>query len=99
VGAPPAPELGLVPRPGRGQAVWKGLDETFDELRLEPQEFLDGGEHVATRLRFYGRGKASGAEIEEEMYHQVATFQDGRIVRMEYFGEWSEAVEAAGLRV
>jgi ketosteroid isomerase-like protein len=78
---------------------WKGLDETFDELRLEPQEFLDGGEHVATRLRFYGRGKASGAEIEEEMYHQVATFQDGRIVRMEYFGEWSEALEAAGLRV
>jgi ketosteroid isomerase-like protein len=85
--------------PDEVKRFWKGLDETFDELRLEPQEFLDGGEHVATRLRFYGRGKASGAEIEEEMYHQVATFQDGRIVRMEYFGEWSEAVEAAGLRV
>ena len=32
------------------------------------------------------------------MYHQVATFVDGRIVRMEYFGDWSEALEAAGLR-
>ena len=32
------------------------------------------------------------------MYHQVATFRDGRIVRMEYFGEWSEALAAAGLR-
>ena len=32
------------------------------------------------------------------MYHQVATFRAGRMVRIEYFGEWSEALEAAGLR-
>ena len=50
---------------------------------------------MATRLRHYGRGKLSGAEIDEELYHQVATFRDGWIVRMEYFGEWSEALEAA----
>lgn len=36
-------------------------------------------------------------EIDEEMYHQVATFGDGTIVRMEYFGEWSEALAAVGL--
>jgi ketosteroid isomerase-like protein len=36
-------------------------------------------------------------EIHEELYHQVATFRDGRIVRMEYFAEWDEALEAAGL--
>jgi ketosteroid isomerase-like protein len=85
--------------PDEVKRFWKGLDDTFDELRLEPLEILDSGDHVATRLRYYGRGKASGAEIEEEMYHQVATFRAGRIVRMEYFGEWSEALEAAGLRV
>ena len=44
-----------------------------------------------------GRGKRSGVEIDEEMYHQVATFRDGRMVRIEYFGEWSEALAAAGL--
>jgi ketosteroid isomerase-like protein len=76
---------------------WHGLDETFEELRLDPQEFLDGGDHVATRLRFYGRGKGSGAEVEEEMYHQVATFRAGKMVRIEYFGSWPEALEAAGL--
>ena len=76
---------------------WEGLDETFDELRLRPQEFIDAGDRVATRLRHYGRGKLSGAEIDEEMYHQVATFRDGKIVRLEYFGEWSEALEAAGV--
>ncbi len=83
--------------PDEIKRFWQGLDETFDELRLEPQEYVDGGDHVATRLRHYGRGKRSGLEIEEEMYHQVATFRAGRIVRMEYFEEWSEALDAAGL--
>ncbi len=73
------------------------IDETFEELRLVPQEFVDAGDRVATRLRHRGRGRESGLEIDEELYHQVATFRDGRIVRMEYFAEWSEALEAAGL--
>jgi ketosteroid isomerase-like protein len=84
--------------PDEIKQFWKGLDETFDELRLQPQEFLDAGDRVATRLRHYGRGKRSGIEIDEEMYHQVATFRAGRMVRIEYFGEWSEALKAAGLK-
>jgi ketosteroid isomerase-like protein len=84
--------------PGAIKRFWEGLDETFEELWLEPQEFVDAGDRVATRLRHHGRGKLSGAEIDEEMYHQVATFRAGRMVRIEYFGEWSEALAAAGLR-
>ena len=84
--------------PDEVKLFWQGLDETMEELRLEPQEFVDAGDHVATRLRHHGRGKLSGAEIDEEMYHQVVTFRDGRMVRIEYFGEWSEALEAAGVR-
>jgi ketosteroid isomerase-like protein len=74
------------------------IDETMEELELKPQEFVDGGDHVATRLRHRGRGKISGVEIDEELYHQVATFRNGRIVRMEYFADWDAALEAAGLR-
>jgi ketosteroid isomerase-like protein len=76
---------------------WRGLDETFEELRLDPQESLDAGDRVATRLRFYGRGRGSGAELDTEMYHQVTTFRDGTIVRIEYVTTWAEALEAAGL--
>jgi ketosteroid isomerase-like protein len=83
--------------PDEVRRFWEGLDETMEELRLDPQEFVDAGDQVATRLRYYGRGKGSGLEIETEMYHQVATFRGGRIVRMEYFGSWPEALEAAGL--
>ena len=76
---------------------WEGLDDTMDELRLDAQEFVDAGDRVAVRLRYYGRGKGSGAEIETEMYHQVATFRDGNsIVRMEYFTDRAQALDAAG---
>lgn len=84
---------------GRGQAAvirfFEDIDETWEELWLEPQEYVDAGDRVATRLRHHGRSR-SGAEIDEELYHQVATFRDGKIVRMEYFGDWAEALEAAG---
>jgi ketosteroid isomerase-like protein len=86
---------------GRGpddvRRFWRELDEAMDELRLDPQEFVDAGDRIATRLRHYGRGKLSGIEIDEELYHQVVTFREGRMVRIEYFGEWSEALEAAGI--
>jgi ketosteroid isomerase-like protein len=74
---------------------FEDIDETWEELWLEPQEYVDAGDRVATRLRHHGRSR-SGAEIDEELYHQVATFRDGKIVRMEYFGSWDEALEAAG---
>jgi ketosteroid isomerase-like protein len=76
---------------------WEGLDETMEELRLDPQEFVDAGDRVAVRLRYFGRGKGSGVEIESEMYHQVATFRGGTIVRMEYVTSWPEALEVAGV--
>jgi ketosteroid isomerase-like protein len=74
---------------------FEDLDENWDELRLDAQEFVDGGDRVATRLRYFGRSKL-GVEVETELYHQVATFEDGTIVRMEYFGSWPEALEAVG---
>jgi ketosteroid isomerase-like protein len=76
---------------------FEGIDETFDELRLLPQEFVDGGDRVATRLRHFAHGKRSGLALDEELYHQVTTFSGGRIVRIEYFADWNAALEAAGL--
>jgi ketosteroid isomerase-like protein len=74
---------------------FEGIEETFEDLQLIPQEVVDAGDRVATRLRHRGRGKASGAEVDEELYHQVMTFRDGVIVRAEYFEDWTEALAAA----
>ena len=75
---------------------WEGLDETFDELQLRPQEYVDAGDRVATRLRHFARGKGSGLELDNELYHQVTTFRDGTIVRIEYVTTWGKALELAG---
>jgi ketosteroid isomerase-like protein len=72
---------------------FKGIDETMGELQLVPQEYLEEGDLVATRLRHRGVGKGSGVEIDAELYHQVATFRDGVIVRMEYVDTWQKALE------
>ncbi|HEX4732874.1 MAG TPA: nuclear transport factor 2 family protein [Thermoleophilaceae bacterium] len=82
--------------PGAVIRFWKGIDETFEDLQLRPQEHLDAGDCVATRLRHHGRAR-SGVEIDTELYHQVVTFRDGMMVRIEYFASWPEALEAAGL--
>jgi ketosteroid isomerase-like protein len=85
---------------GRDEVIrfWDGLDETFEDLRLLPQEYVDAGDLVLVRLRHYGKGKGSGIVIDEEMYHQVTTFSDGIMVRLEYFTTWNQALEAAGVR-
>jgi uncharacterized protein len=85
---------------GRGpeeiRRFWEGLDEVFEDFQLEPQEFVDAGDHVVVRSHFHGRGKESGIETEGSM-HSVTTLRDGRIVRIEYLDGWAKALEAAGL--
>jgi len=85
---------------GRGKAAvirfFEEIDEIWEDLQLRPQEHIDAGDRIATRLRHYGLSK-SGAEIDTELYHQVVTFRDGRMVRIEYFATWPEALEAAGI--
>lgn len=82
--------------PDEVRRFWEGIDATFEELRLDPQEWVDAGDRVATRLLYHGLGKGSGLTIDGELYHQVATFRDGRMVRIEYFGSWPEALAAVG---
>ena len=83
--------------PEQIRKFWEGLDETMAELRLDAQEFVDAGDRVAVRLRYFGRGRGSGAELDTEMYHQVTTFRDGAIVRFDYVTSWPEALELAGV--
>ena len=75
---------------------WEELDEIYDELQLLPQEYVDAGDRVAVRLRHFARGKGSGLELDNELYHQVTTFRDGLIVRFDYVATWPEALEVAG---
>jgi ketosteroid isomerase-like protein len=76
---------------------WEGLDDTFDELTLNPQEVVDAGDRVAVWLLYHAKGTGSGVVIDGELYHQVTSFRDGVITRIEYCASWPEALKAAGV--
>ena len=43
--------------------------EVFDELELEPVEFIDRGETIVVVLRMRVRGRSSGVPLESETVH------------------------------
>jgi ketosteroid isomerase-like protein len=69
----------------------------WDEFDSEMLELIDvDAEHVVSLFRNHGRGKASGAEVVEEVAF-LTTIRDGRATRIEIFRSVPEALEAAGL--
>jgi ketosteroid isomerase-like protein len=72
-------------------------DEVWEEFRLEPDEFVDGGDRVVVIGRWVGKGRGSGIEVQRPVAH-VFTLHDGRVVRVElgYTGR-GDALEATGL--
>jgi ketosteroid isomerase-like protein len=69
---------------------------TWADYRIEAETLIDAGASVVVLLRERGRGKGSGAPIDERLA-QVWTFLRGQIIRWESFGTKAQALEAVGL--
>ena len=54
------------------------------------------GDRVFLAVRFQGRGRASGIEIDTRLY-EVFMLRDGKVLRIDEYEERAEALEAAGL--
>jgi ketosteroid isomerase-like protein len=71
--------------------------EMFDDLTLEPEEYLDAGEgRVVVVQCVSGRAKASGVPTELR-YAVVYTIRDGKVVRGREYLTRELALEAIGL--
>jgi ketosteroid isomerase-like protein len=85
---------------GRGPATVRSFFRSwigaFEEWGFEAEQLTDGGDAVIARIRQWGRGKASGAVVENSFW-QVWTLHDGKAVRATHHRTESEALEAAGL--
>lgn len=102
------PELENVPPrdwpesdPIRGrEAVWDFYlegNEPWEDSPFEYVEIIDAGnDKVVADLRREVRGKASGASVAWS-YWQVGTIRNGKMLRLEWFTDRAEALEAAGL--
>lgn len=75
---------------------WRDFRETWEMLRIELDEARDAGEEVVTLFTFHARGR-DGLEVRRQ-FGNVWTFRDGLVVRIQAYADWSEALEAAGLR-
>ena len=70
---------------------------SFVDFRTEIEECFPVEDEVVFEAHHYGRGKASGIEVEMRNW-QVCTVRDGKVVRYRVFPAKAEALEAAGLR-
>ena len=78
-------------------AAWVDWMESWDQHRIEPEEFIESGEdRVLAVIRLTARGEGSGMEIDQRFF-QVYTVREGKIVRMVEYVDRSPALEAAGL--
>ena len=85
----------------RGHEGLADLAETwrqmFDELRVEPEEFIDAGDYVIVPARARGRGTNSGAEIDMPRTY-TAKLRDGKTIEVWEHRTKKQALEALGLR-
>jgi ketosteroid isomerase-like protein len=74
---------------------WHELRETWAGLRLDPVEVLDVGDgcYVAD-LRLWGKGKRSGAEVEQRLA-LLYTFEDGKAIRIRMLPDVAAALSEA----
>jgi ketosteroid isomerase-like protein len=69
-------------------------DDAFDDFSVELFDVEALAGHVLASMRQRGRGKASGAEVDNSFTH-VWTLSDGRATAMRSFGEHDDAVRYA----
>jgi ketosteroid isomerase-like protein len=72
------------------------LEESFEELRMEPVEIVDLGEKVIVLVSMSGRGQGSGVPV-ETTFAQLWSLRDGKAVSLRDFATKTEALEAVGL--
>jgi ketosteroid isomerase-like protein len=69
-------------------------DDAFDDFTVELLEVEELGGHVVASMRQRGRGKASGAEVDQRFTH-VWTLRSGRAMRMQSFAHRDDAIRYA----
>ena len=98
---------GFIPEAYPVAGTWRGLDgvrgfveewlDAWDAFRIDPEEFIDGGDAVVAVVRYWGRGRGSGVEVTDRWFYAYR-LRDGRVVSWRLCGSRAEALEAVGLK-
>jgi uncharacterized protein len=71
--------------------------EAFEEISVQPEEFIDAGDRVVVPVRFGGKARHTGMTAEFSVVH-VWTIHQGKATDLDIYRSRAEALEAAGLR-
>jgi molybdenum cofactor guanylyltransferase len=80
-------------------ALRRGLEEwlaMFDDLRVEPQEFVRVGERILVAFRATGRGGESGIPVDVQLAN-IFTMRGGMVLEWHSYTSKAQAREALGL--
>jgi ketosteroid isomerase-like protein len=85
---------------------WQGLDglvenallwlSAWNDLRVEPTEFLEAGDKVVVFTRQTATAKASGIPLDRE-FADVWEVREGKVVGVRFYWKRGDALKAAGL--
>jgi ketosteroid isomerase-like protein len=94
------PDYALEPGTRHGAAgartAFTNIWEAFEYPRWKIERAEERGEQVLVTGTWSGRGRASGAEFEDEPFGVLVTFRGDEIVRFEWFNQADEALAALG---
>jgi ketosteroid isomerase-like protein len=90
-----------------GPRVYQGLDEiatatrewltAWDRYWMTAEDFIDAADEVVVFMRVHARAASTDVVLEQRMA-AVWTLRDGRAVRVRYYDDRTDALEAVGLR-
>ena len=94
------PAVALEPGTRRGidevAAALRSIHEEIDFDAIDVLDIAEGRGCLLVTLRVEGRGRMSGAPIDELFYH-VLRFHEEHVVAFEWYGDRDESRRAAGL--
>src|SRR3954453_7902785 len=81
----------------RGVLSWlEDWSEPWAKFSLEAHRWIDAGDQVVVFARLTAKGKGSGVEVNRRDA-LVYTVRDGKTLRLDYYNNEAEALEAVGL--
>jgi uncharacterized protein len=72
------------------------VKEAWEEVRVEPVEYVDAGDNVVFFGRFYARRRGGDLEV-SDAGTCVFTLRDGKVSRFRLFRSFDDALAAVGL--
>jgi ketosteroid isomerase-like protein len=90
-----------------GPRVYRGLDEigaatleflaAWDQYWMTAEDFIEAGDQIVVFMRLHARAGSTDRAVEQRST-AVWTLRNGRAVRVRYYDDRAEAMEAAGLK-